>query len=228
MMAANRARAVPHGVGDIMDQDTSVAELLERAVAGEDAALDRLLLRQHPRLAGMLARKLPDHLRSVIAVEDVLQETYVVVFREIRAFRPQSAPAFEHWLSCVAEHRLYDAIRAEHAAKRGGDWRQVASQRPAASGTVVDWLEQVALHERTPSQSAAAREAVGIVRAALEGLPEHYSQALRLRYLEGLTVAQTAERMKRTEGAVCVLCHRALKRLHTALGSSTEFLGLRE
>jgi DNA-directed RNA polymerase specialized sigma24 family protein len=49
--------------------------------------------------------------------------------------------------------------------------------------------------------------------------------ALRLRYLEGLTVAQTATRMSRTEGAVCLLCHRALKQLHTVLGSSTEFLG---
>lgn len=211
-----------------MVEEAAAIQLLERAIAGDDAALERLLLRHHNRLAALLARKLPGHLRSVIAVEDVLQETYVVVFREIRGFRPHTPQAFDHWLCCVAEHRLYDAIRAEHAAKRGGERRQDVVRPATASGTVVDWLEQLAIHERTPSQSAAAREAVTIVRSALEGLPADYSQALRLRYLEGLTVAQTAERMNRTEGAVCVLCHRALKRLHASLGGSTEFLGLRE
>lgn len=212
----------------VMPDDSHVDILLERAISGDDTATEQLLLRFHARLLNVIARKLPVRLRSLIAVEDVLQDAYVTIFREVRSLKPQGSEAFFHWLCLVAEHRLYDVIRAENADKRGGQHHRVDTQSAAQSGTVVDWLEQLALYERTPSQSVAAREAVGIVRGALDGLPDHYRQALRLRYLEGLTVAQTAQRMDRSEGAVCVLCHRALKQLHLALGDSTEFLGLKE
>lgn len=210
------------------NDDVQIQQLLESAVSGEHAALEQILLRHHNRLTSFLSKKLPQHLRSVIGVEDILQESYVVVFREITEFKPHSPRAFFHWLCRIAEHRLYDAIRAEHAAKRGGDRRRIDIQTKSPTGSVVEWLEQMAEHDRTPSQSVAVREAVGMVRGALNDLPPDYQQALRLRYLDGLTVAQTAQRMTRTQGAVCLLCHRALKKLHTALGSSTEFLGLKE
>lgn len=209
-------------------EDQQVGQWLEQAISGDQSALERLLLRHHARLTAFLARKLPVHLRSLISVEDILQDTYVVVFREIGDFKPHSPRAFFHWICRIAEHRLYDAVRAEHAAKRGGDRRRIDVQTTTPTGSVVEWLEQLAMHERTPSQSVARKEAIGVVRGALDGLPEDYREALRLRYLDGLSVAQTAERMSRTQGAVCLLCHRAIKKLHVALGSSTEFLGLKE
>jgi RNA polymerase sigma-70 factor (ECF subfamily) len=203
-------------------------ETLKRAVAGDEVALEKLLLQYHARLAGLLSSRVPAQLRSVLSVEDVLQETYMVVFREIRSFQPRSLPAFWSWLSRVAEHRLYDLVRGELSAKRGGDRRRVETRGASGPGSTVEWLEQLAEHERTPSRSAAAREALNEVRMALDSLPPDYREALRLRYINGFSVAQTAETMQRTEGAVCLLCHRALRRMHGVLGGSAEFFGLRE
>jgi RNA polymerase sigma-70 factor (ECF subfamily) len=82
----------------------------------------------------------------------------------------------------------------------------------------------LAPHDRTPSRSAAAHEAVEAIRAALGEIDVDYAEALRLRYAEGLAVENTAERMGRTKAAVHMLCHRGLRRLRDALGRESKFL----
>ncbi|MGE3180399.1 MAG: sigma-70 family RNA polymerase sigma factor [Phycisphaerae bacterium] len=198
------------------------ADLLERAVSGDDAALDLLLLGIHGRLRSSLAQRIPAKMQSVISVEDVLQDAYVLVFREIRRFEPQHEAAFYSWVAKIAENRLFDVIKAENAEKRGGGHVRVG-QQPATTDAPAAWLEFLAVHERTPSRSAAGIEAARIIHDALSGLSPDYREALRLRYIEGLPVAQTAERMNRSEGAVCLLCHRGLKRLRESLGESARF-----
>ena len=89
---------------------------------------------------------------------------------------------------------------------------------------MVHLLEVLAAHSRTPSRSAAAHEAVEAVQRALSGLPEDYGEAIRLRYVEGLPVAQIATRMNRSEGSVHMLCNRGLQALRIALGDSARFL----
>jgi RNA polymerase sigma-70 factor (ECF subfamily) len=78
--------------------------------------------------------------------------------------------------------------------------------------------------ERTPSRSAAGHEAVRAVQVGLAGLKSDYREALRLRYIEGLPVAEVAARMDRTERAVHMLCHRGLQCLRAAVGRSSQFL----
>ena len=53
---------------------------------------------------------------------------------------------------------------------------------------------------------------------ALEQLGADQQQAIRLRYLSQLSVAETAERMDRSEKAIRSLCVRALIRLREFLG----------
>ena len=164
-------------------------------------------------------------MRGLITVDDMLQETYYCVFRDIRTFQSRGEGTFYRWLVKIAEHRLMDAIKAARAVKRGGGRTQAEAPAGGEAGSVVGWLEMLAVYERTPSQSAAAHEAISMIQSALGDLKVEYCEALRLRYLEGLPVAEAAERMKRTEGAFCLLCHRGLKRLRESLGSSSLFFG---
>ena len=201
-----------------MEDNHDESRLVERAVAGDQAALERLLIRHHGALAAQLRPRLPEALRATIAVEDVLQEAYVLVFERISTFQPRGIRAFGSWLATIADHCLTDAIRAELAAKRGGGFNRMDVSPRTATGSVVEWLDRLAVHLRTPSQSAQEREALLRVQSAMADLNEDYREALRLRYLEGLSVADAADRMGRTEGAVCLLCHRGLKRMQEALG----------
>jgi RNA polymerase sigma factor (sigma-70 family) len=84
-------------------------------------------------------------------------------------------------------------------------------------------LERVAIHERTPSRSAADHEMVAAVQNALDDLKDDYRTALRCRYVEGLTAAETGARMGRSEGAVLKLCERALQRLTERIGDASRF-----
>ncbi len=208
-----------------MDRDHPETELLERAIGGEQVALERLMMAHHSRLSADLGKKLPAGMRALISVDDVLQETYLCAFRDIRSFQPRGCGAFYRWLESIAEHRLLDAIKAERAVKRGGRRAKAEAPTGGEPGSVVGWLEMLAEYERTPSQSAAGHQAVAIIQSALGDLKEEYREVLRLRYVEGLPVAEAAARMKRTEGAVCLLCHRALRRLRQDLGSSSRFFG---
>jgi RNA polymerase sigma-70 factor (ECF subfamily) len=163
-----------------------------------------------------------------VSVDDVLQEAYVGVFQCIRAFQQRGPGAFHAWLEKIAENRLFDMIKAQRAAKRGGDRDRIDAPVNPATGSVVEWLEMLAVHERTPSRSAAMREAVAAVQSAMAALKDDYREALRLRYIEGLPVAEAAARMNRSEGALCLLCHRGLQQMREAMSSSSHFFSSRE
>jgi RNA polymerase sigma-70 factor (ECF subfamily) len=203
-----------------MSNEEHYDDLVQRAVAGNRAALDGLLAAYYPRLAAHVAPKLPRDLRGTLAVEDVLQEAYLDAFQSIASAKADNGKSFYSWLVSIVEHRLLDLIRAARAAKRGGGWGPLDAQ----SASMVGMLEQIAVTSRTPSVSAAGHEAVSAVQAALELLPADYREALRLRHIEGLAVADVAARMGRTERAVQMLCHRALKQLATVMGSASRFL----
>ncbi|RMF75694.1 MAG: sigma-70 family RNA polymerase sigma factor [Planctomycetota bacterium] len=196
--------------------------LIERAVSGDEAALEAVMLSHHTRLAQEVDRKTPTTLRGVIAADDVLQEAYVIVFREIRRFQWRGAGSFYAWVATIAERRLFDAIKAERAAKRGGGRARV-QPADADEHAILGWLEVLSVYERTPSRSVAGREAIAALNEAIAALNPAQREAMRLRYVEGLPVSVAAERMQRSEGAVCQLCQRALKNLRAALGSSTRF-----
>jgi RNA polymerase sigma-70 factor (ECF subfamily) len=63
-------------------------------------------------------------------------------------------------------------------------------------------------------------EALERMRDALTELSEDHAEVIRLRSLEGLSVAEVGERMERSENAVRILYCRALKALRVVLDDS--------
>ena len=56
---------------------------------------------------------------------------------------------------------------------------------------------------------------IAIVRQAAEKLPEAQRQVIALRFGAGLSVAETAKALKKTENNVKVLQHKAIAKLQT-------------
>ena len=65
----------------------------------------------------------------------------------------------------------------------------------------------------TPSVHADNREQQMIIADAIESLPADYREVIVLRNLQGLSHAEVAVRLNRTESAVRMLWLRALKQL---------------
>jgi RNA polymerase sigma-70 factor (ECF subfamily) len=70
----------------------------------------------------------------------------------------------------------------------------------------------------------ALQEAIEAMESALEKVTDEQHTALRLHYLEGLSIADVAQRMSRSEGAAHMLCNRGLGALREHLGDCSRFL----
>ncbi len=194
-------------------------DLLERAIAGQPLALDRLLIDSYPRLFARVGQKLPSEMRGVIGPEDIIQDTFAMAFKGIANFRPEGPDSFFRWLAAIADNRVIDAVRARNAVKRGGGGPPTAQQRSSLAALV----DLVAVNEWTPSRSVGGREAVAAVQVALAGLKPEYREALTVRYLEGKNAAEAAARLGRSEQAVHKLCSRGLQAIKQALGEAARY-----
>ncbi len=207
-----------------MDAEMQEIERIQRAVAGDSAALTTLLTEARGRLCAHLRQRIPAALRGAIDGDDLVQEAHVEVFQHIGSFKVRDADSFFRWVCTIAMRKLHDAVRRRRADKRGGGRAAVSGAGGNLESSVVMLLDMMADSGRTPSRAIARLEALEAVSAALKVLPDDHRQAVRLVYLEGLAVAQAAERMGRTERAVHNLCYKAKRRLREILGSASRYL----
>ena len=199
------------------------AQLIAQAVSGDAVAVQLLLVHHHSSLVADLARRMPASLARVMSAEDLCQETYVAAVRKLSQFQPAGEGSFYAWLRTIAERKLADALRAAGAAKRGHGKRVVEPVGGEAT-SMVALLDLLAVDEHTPSRSMARREVIEHVQSALQRLDPDYREALRLRYIKGLSVGEVARQMGRSEGAVKMLCNRALQQLGAQMGDLSRFL----
>jgi RNA polymerase sigma-70 factor, ECF subfamily len=169
-----------------MDDDELIASL----AGGDDTALRELFARHAPWLAARLRKALPSH-----DVEDVLQETFLAVWRGAKTYQPRGTP--EAWLWVIARNQAALLLR-----RRG----------PAALALLDEGLPAA-----DPAESATARADLAAAAAALgpPGCPER--EVWRLMYEEDRPIAEVAELMGVPEGTVKSRAHRARRLLRAAL-----------
>lgn len=131
--------------------------------------------------------------------QDITAQTFVAALRAIKRFDPARS-SIRTWLIGIARHKLADHWR-KHPAKVGLD----AVKQAANPGPSVDELVGLRLD-------------MAAVRAALAQLPADRAEVIQLRLLGGLSTAETAKSMGRSEGAIKMLLLRALKDLRRLLG----------
>jgi RNA polymerase sigma-70 factor, ECF subfamily len=190
-------------------------QLIQQAIAGDTTAVGQLLCLYRPKLSAYLERHFPEDLRGDLEPQDILQDVHFQVFRSIGRFQPQGDEALYRWLIAIARNLLTDALRKQHALKRG--WGRRADLDRGGDQHIARMLQQLVVYRRTPSRSAMSHEMVATLERAMQNLPDDYRQALQLRYLEELDVNQSAARMGRSPGSIQMLCCRALKSLREQL-----------
>jgi RNA polymerase sigma-70 factor (ECF subfamily) len=198
-------------------------QLVEKAVAGDRAALERLLLDCYEPLLRRIEPRMPPALRGVMGAEDIVQQTFAQVFRDIGKFESRDDASPLAWMTTIAENRLRDAIRNHGRKKRGGDLQRVGGGGAHGEPT-SDFIEMISGRGHTPSKSLARREAIQAIQVALAGLPDDYRQAVQLRYFDKHSLEETARLMNRTTGAVRGLLDRAKKKMEEALGRASTYL----
>lgn len=91
-------------------------DLMAALAAGDDTALKELFQRHAPWVAGRLRQRLPAG-----TVEDVLQETFVAVWRNARQYRSEAEVGA--WIWGIARRQVAQWLRKE-AALKGAIWKE--------------------------------------------------------------------------------------------------------
>jgi RNA polymerase sigma-70 factor (ECF subfamily) len=132
------------------------------------------------------------------AAEDVASETWLQAARDLPTFTG-GATAFRVWLFRIARHRGMDERR--RAGRRREDSREPSDQAlggPPVPDVASDVLE---------------KSGTDWALALIATLPPDQAEAVMLRVVAGLAVAQVAEVLGKRPGAVRVASMRGLRRL---------------
>ena len=175
-----------------MDDD----ELIAAVAAGDDTALRELFTRHAPWLAARLRAALPPP-----DVEDVLQETFLALWRGARGYRPQGTP--QAWMWVIARNQAALLLR------RRGPVTASLNGTGSLSGLPHAGLDL-----------AGAALVRAEIAAALAGLPGLEGDVARLLYVEDRPVAEVAVLLGVPAGTVKSRAHRARRLLRLALGGS--------
>lgn len=194
--------------------------LLDRAAKGDLAAGLELLFAQRPRLRELVrARMLPELTRH-LDPSDIVQESLTAAARKLPTFAEQQPVPFYVWLRRLTLDRLGKANRRYLRTQARDARRELTLELNDAS---VELLTQSLVSKLpSPPRAAIVQERAAAVRVALLELPDDYRAVIELRYVEQLTVRETAAALGLTESNVKIIHLRALKRLRDALADSGE------
>ena len=166
--------------------------LVQRAQAGDRAALGALAELRGPRLLIHASRLLGDR----DAARDVVQDAWIEILRGLSGLREPRA--FAAWSTRIVTRRVARLIKGRVA------------DRNAASILASD--VDTAVPEAGPAASDARA-----VRAAIEGLPADQAATIALFYLEDMSVAEVAIALDIPRGTVKTRLMYARDKLKSAL-----------
>ena len=204
-----------------MTERSQTASCITAAQRGDRLALAKLLARCHPQLRRWADARMDRAIKAKIDPDDVLQDVYLDVARQIDRFEDRGPGSFLNWVHAILNQRLVDTLRAAHCQARDAD-REVRLDG-ADADSHWNLLDELYADSGTPSRVARRQEALDALLSSLADLPEHRRRVIQLRFMEGLSVGEVAGRLGKSEDAVVALTRRAVAALRTAMDRRGDF-----
>ncbi len=197
-------------------------ELLRLAEHGDAGAREGLLARHRDRLRKMIAWRIDRRLAARVDPSDVVQEVLLEASGKMDRYLRERPLPFFPWLRALAGERLV-TLHRRHIRSRG---RSVLREEPGLldlpDESAAELAARLVTSSTSPTQRALRHEQRERVQQALGRLAERDREVLVLRNLEQLSVADTAEVLQISAGAVKVRHLRALERLRALLAKTEE------
>ncbi|WP_417389119.1 sigma-70 family RNA polymerase sigma factor [Gimesia sp.] len=189
-------------------------QLLNDSLKGNQDAIGQLLDRHRPYLKLIAQRALEGQLQARVDDSDIVQQTCLSALRNFEQFDGKEEAQFIAWIQKIHERNIQDTIRKHLGAEK----RTIVNE-VAAAGENLQGL----FHLDTLSPSQRVMQAEDAVRLAevLASIPEDQREAVRLRHLEGWSLADLQKHFDRSETAVASLIKRGLENLRKKLNGET-------
>lgn len=189
----------PHtSTGDLAQTGAEDDDSLAQRARSDPAAFATLYRRHLDPVYRYLLVRLGDHHLA----QDATAQTFLAALEGIASYRGQGK--FAAWLLSIARHKSADAFR---------------ERRPNLSLEVAETLPATT---PSPERIVAARIQLEQVARALRTIAPERAEALALRVVGGLSLAETSVVMGKSEAAVKMLVHRAVTDLRERLSLTLE------
>ena len=119
----------------------------------------------HPQLRTRTEARLPATVKFKITPENLLQEVYLDIARQIKRFENRGPGCFVGWVQVILDRKLTDAWRAAQCQARDID-REVPAGRERTHSH-WDLLDRLYADSGTPGRVVRRQEAVGALPARL-------------------------------------------------------------
>jgi RNA polymerase sigma-70 factor (ECF subfamily) len=190
--ASGAASSGGPGAGDPSLEPGGSWDLVHAAQDGDRSAFARL----YDRYVDVVFRYVLFRVGDRELAEDVTSETFLRALRRIESVSYQGRDVGA-WFVTIARNLVLDHVKSSRFRLEVAT-AEVDDSRPAESG---------------PEQQVLSNVTRTALLECVRQLGDDQRECIVLRFLQGLSVAETAKVMDRNEGAVKALQHRAVRRL---------------
>jgi RNA polymerase sigma-70 factor (ECF subfamily) len=189
-------------------------QVLDRAKNGDENAKGELLNRFRPYLNVIAQRLLDERLQGRLDFSDVVQTTFLEASRDFQSFRGDSVESLLAWLRNILRNNVSTAHQQHLAAQKRSARKEITLRVTSESGgSSLGMADIVPSESSSPSQRMMRDEASVFLASCMEQIPETQRDAIRMRYLEGMSLKDISDRMSKSEMAVAGLLKRGLRAL---------------
>lgn len=172
-------------------------KLIEQAIKGKPSAFGSLYDYYQPKIYRFVLIKVGRREDA----EDLTHQVFLSAFENIKSYKDMGHP-FSSWLYRIARNQVIDFYRARKP--------EMSLEKFEPDFFVAPAIAHFGVDERLEANR---------VRAAIEKLKPEYQDVIIMRFIEDLSIKEVAATLDKTEGAVKLLQHRAIKELKKILSA---------
>jgi RNA polymerase sigma-70 factor (ECF subfamily) len=174
-----------------MQEESKIQKLVMEAAKGSGESFGQLYDLFAPRIFNFIVGRV----RHKGTAEDLLHTVFLKAWNSIPRYRPKKSAKFSTWLFQIANYTIIDYWRTKK------DFYE------------IDKFENLASLATDP----VLYEHYGYLWKAVGELPDDYRTVINLRFVQDLSISETAAAMNKSQVGVRVLQHRAVKQLKAIL-----------
>lgn len=170
--------------------EKDIDRLVQRAVNGDVAAFGEL----YDIHVDQIYRHIYYRVGNTADAEDLTQQVFIKAWHAIKRYRRKSVP-LAAWLMTISRNLVIDFYRARKEKISLDDDYKEASKEPGP-----ELLAEIEMERRELIET-------------ITRLPEEYRQVIIMRFIEDFSYEEIAAALNKSEGAIRVTLHRALKKM---------------
>ncbi len=170
-------------------------KLVQSAVGGDSSAFGALYDHYH----AMIYRFVIVKVGSREEAEDITHQMFLSAWQKIGTYKHKGYP-FSTWLYQIARNQVIDHYRAK---------KNDVSLEKVDPESIAVFVDQ--------SANLAEKMQIEKVRIAIARLKPDHQDVIILRFVEDMSLKETAAALKKSEGAVKLVQHRAIRELKKIL-----------